>query len=247
MKRVLMVCILCVMGVSGVLAQVKDAKSKVKKSRRPVAADEMKLSAGITAGTQGLGVDLILKVDRHLGLRFGVSHLPDVSYNMKGLSMGEISSNISIDSRNFSNFHVYIDYYPFLRSGFRVTGGYGFFAESVGQATVTPVGTYKLNDYPVSAAQLGTAQGSLSWESGISPFLGGGMLFGANNGKRLHVSLDLGTYYLPRPHAELSGTRLLSQNSVNQDEFQENTKDYRWLPVLQLGLSYRFGPKPKSK
>jgi hypothetical protein len=243
MKRFFTVCIVCI-GLGAASQAIGQTAAPVTKSSRPEASEDMSFSIGAHAGLQGYGIDLIGKIDRHFAFRIGASHLPGLSYNLGTLSMGQVSTKVDVNSENFTNLHIYFDYFPFIRSGFRVTAGYAYFGASSGKATVTPVGTYKYNEYPLTAEQVGSGIATLTWD-GISPYLGAGYVFGANNGKHLHFSVDLGTYYLPEPIADLKGTGLLSQTGVNQVQFQENTKDYRWLPVLQFGLTYTFGPTKK--
>jgi hypothetical protein len=246
-QRILIGCSVCLATVfsTQAIAQSTNTASEKKKeekkaTKKLLAPDEMTYAVGITAGTQGVGADFTLRINHHFNVRLGLSVLPNASYTMKDVKMGQINTDVNIASRNFSNFHTYFDYFPFKSSGFHLTVGYALTAESTGDATVTPKGTYSYNDYPLTLDQIGEGYGNITWESGISPYFGGGFLFGANKNKKFHVSLDLGTYYLPKPYASISGTKLLSQNSQNSAQFQENMSEYRWWPVLQLGLSYKL-------
>ena len=240
--RIVIISSVCFLFMTASVVRAQDTAPVTKsKKAKKVASDEMTYSAGIAVGSSGVGADFILRVDRHFGVRMGLSYLPNVNYKMENqFSFGDIKANVAVGTRDFSNFHIMFDYFPFQTSGFRLTGGFGYFNQSTAEATVTPVGDYQFNDYPVTNAQIGTATGSLTWESGLAPYGGAGFVFGANNGKKLHLSLDLGTYYMSSPYAAISGTKLLAQNSINQAQFATNTKEYRWLPVLQLGLSYKF-------
>ena len=241
--RIVIISSVCFLFMTASVVRAQDTNAPKTKSKKvkKVASDEMTSSVGVMVGTQGVGADYILKVDRHFGVRLGFSYLPNVSYKMENVfSMGDVTAKVDVGTRDFTNGHVFFDYFPFKSSGFRITAGYAYFMQSSASATVTPQGTYKFNDYPLTQDQVGTATGTLTWESGLSPYFGGGFVFGANNGKKLHFIFDLGTYYLPRPYAQVVGTGLMSQNSVNAAQFQTNVKDYRWLPVLQIGASYTF-------
>jgi hypothetical protein len=246
-QRILIACSVCFITAlsTQVIAQDKTAegasqKKTTKTGKKLLAPDAMTYSVGLTAGSQGLGLDFILRINNHFSARLGGSYLPNASYTMKDMKMGQINTNVEVSARNFVNFHTYFDYSPFKSSGFRLTAGWALTQESTADALVIPQGTYMYNDYPLTSDQVGTGAAKLTWESGLAPYLGAGWLFGARKDTKFHASFDIGTYYLSAPYAGVSGTKLLSGNSSNTEQFVANTREYRWWPVLQLGLQYRL-------
>ncbi|GGH69417.1 hypothetical protein HNQ91_002805 [Filimonas zeae] len=192
----------------------------------------------LTLGTQGVGVDFTQNVSFGVSVRLGASYLP-FSYKYSGL-FGNVNSDVKLKTKNFANAHLLVDWFPFETLGLRVTPGVGYFFNAQSVATVTPKGNYKYGDIDITGEDIGTMTGTLEWK-GLAPYLGAGWLFSFQEGESpISITVDLGTYYLSRPDATLTGTKLLENNSYNEKRFQENVKNYRWLPVLQASLRYTF-------
>lgn len=192
----------------------------------------------VVAGTQGFGLDYTQSISNSVGVRIGGAYLP-FTYRYSG-DFGTVSSDVKVKTQSFVNAHLMVDWYPFDELGFRITPGVGYFFKAKSIATVTPTGTYKYGDINVTADEIGNFTGTLEWK-GFSPYLGAGWLFAFSGGESpLSLAVDLGTYYLSKPDATLIGTKLLENNSYNEERFQENVKNYRWLPVLQVSLRYSF-------
>lgn len=191
-----------------------------------------------TLGSQGVGLDFTQNISFGLSARVGASYLP-FSYNYSGL-YGNVDSDVKLKTKNFLNAHLLLDWYPFDYLGLRISPGIGYFFNAKSIATVTPKGNYKYGDIDLTGEDIGTMTGTLEWK-GFAPYLGAGWLFSFQEGESpLSICVDLGTYYLSRPDATLTGTKLLENNSFNETRFQENVKNYRWLPVLQASVRYTF-------
>jgi len=78
----------------------------------------------------------------------------------------------------------------------------------------------------------------MNW-SGVCPYFGLGLVK-AFPTKRFNINLDLGTYYLNQPTAAFAGTGIFSGNSSQSAQLQQNVKDYRWLPVVQLNFNFKL-------
>jgi hypothetical protein len=195
-------------------------------------------SWGIHAGTQGLGIDYTQGLLPRLSIRAGGSYLP-FSFNYAG-SFNNVASDIQLTTKHFTNAHLLANWYPFDNSGLRITPGAGYFFDAKANALVKPSGSFTYGEIPVTGDQVGTMEGEITWK-GIAPYLGTGWLFNFRQGERpFSFSIDLGTYYLPAPDARLTGTKLLENNSENEEKFKKNVKNYRWLPLLQASLQYNF-------
>jgi hypothetical protein len=55
-----------------------------------------------------------------------------------------------------------------------------------------------------------------------------------------NFNMDIGTYYLNQPSTHIIGTGLLTDNNTLEPQFNQNLKNYRWLPVLQLNFNFRL-------
>lgn len=193
---------------------------------------------GLTAGTQGIGLDYTQSVTTGVSVRLGGSYLP-LSYNYSNV-FSQVDTDVKLKTKSFANAHLMVDIFPSMDLGLRITPGIGYFFNAEGHATVQPSGNYKYGDIDLTGEQLGHMEGSIKWK-GVAPFLGVGWLFHFRDGESpITLGVDLGTYYLPKPKATLTGTNLFEKNAYNEKKFQENVKDYRWLPLLQVTLRYSF-------
>jgi hypothetical protein len=186
-------------------------------------------------GSQGIGADAKYGFLPFLSGRFGFGIIPVTVNSVFGFSSFSTDNNMSA---KFSNLHLLADYSPFKSSNFRIVGGAGYFFKGTANVLITPQGSYSLGNTTVTSNQLGNIDASASW-SGLAPYLGFG-LFRSFPGNRFNFNLDLGTYYLSSPQTSLTGTKMLSDNSSQAPQFNQNMQGYRWMPVLQLNFGYRI-------
>ena len=196
-------------------------------------------SVGITLGTSGIGLQGILPLNNHFSLRGGFSVIPTFNYTRTD-KVGTTSLEQKFKT-GFVNIHVLADYYlPVLqKAGFRLSGGFAWFVHAESKVRSIPVGDYYYGEIPINDERMGDIN-TVVKRNGIAPYLGAGFL-NLYNGKRLHLSFDLGTYYLlPEADVKMESTGYLTGNERNQEQLKENLKGYRWLPVVQVGLYYKF-------
>lgn len=197
-----------------------------------------KVTLSATIATQGVGLDVKFAPIPQFAVRVGASILP-----IKGGGVYKVRSeptDVDFDVK-FANAHLMFDWHPFLKeTGLSrkvvVTAGAGYFWEAKGDVVVSYRGTYKYGDILIPSSDLGQLYGSVEWNK-VAPYLG----FGFENvfpSKKFNVGFAVGTYYLGKPDAKLTGTNYLSQNSSNQQQLQKNMSYYRFMPVLQVNLNF---------
>jgi hypothetical protein len=120
----------------------------------------------------------------------------------------------------------------------RLVGGAGYLIQGQGNIMMTPTGNYTFSNYNLTGAEVGTLDMKVNWE-GVAPYLGIGV-FKSFPSTFFNFNLDLGTYYLTQPKTKIVGTNLLVDNNQLEPQFNDNLKDYRWLPVLQLNFNFRI-------
>jgi hypothetical protein len=206
----------------------------------PVAAQEMRVTGGITAGTLGVGPELGLRLSDTIGLRANATFL-------RG-DFAEVDAD-SDDIRfegplRLRSGGAMADFYPFS-SGFRLSAGVRLNGNratiralpttnvTIGARTVTPAQIGKLSaDYRVRdwapALTLGYA-GELRPRLVVG-FEAGLLFHGAPRIRNLRseggtLSGD------PGLAADLDRERMLIENDID---------DYRLYPVVQASLGYRF-------
>lgn len=190
----------------------------------------------LNIGTQGIGAAFNYGLNEQWALRAGINAIPIKANDVFKISGFNSTSHVSA---NFYNLHLLADYTPIKNlSWLRVVGGVAYFFRAKGNVRIIPSDEYKYGDLTLTEDQIGYVDLNVDWK-GLAPYLGLGLLrsFPKN---RFNVNLDLGTYYLHKPDAEIIGTGILSGNASQTEQFQSNIKDYRWLPILQINFNYRF-------
>ncbi|MEJ5961341.1 hypothetical protein [Pedobacter immunditicola] len=192
------------------------------------------------AGTQGVGLDLKFAPVPAFKIRAGASILP-VEWSTV-YSVRNQPTNLDLDAA-FSNAHLMFDWHPFINeTSFSrmviVTAGAGYFWEAEGDAVVTYNGVYNYGDIEIPSEDLGQLIGNVKWNK-VAPYLG----IGFENpfpAKKVNVGFALGAYYMGKPDVSLTGTKFLTRNESNEEQFGKNMSGYQLLPVLQVNLNYRF-------
>jgi hypothetical protein len=221
----------------------------LKSSNQPLAiqpgADlnpKQPLGLGVSTriGTLGIGVDLSKSVTPQVSGRLG--------FNFGNLSTNRTDSGINYDSQlNLSSVQLVGDYYPFMSSGFRFTGG--LVAQS-NKFSVTSkpssTGSYTINNTQYQASDVGTLTGEYKYSNSIAPYVGIGIGKSTNDG--FGFNADLGVMFAGSPNVTLNAsnpnfnnnpiTRNQIDNQVRQTE--NDLKGFNFYPVLSVGLSYGF-------
>ena len=145
-----------------------------------------------------------------------------------------------------SNQDLLLDWHPF--SGwFRFSTGVVFDQNSLkltGDAADSG-GTYEFNGNTYSAAQVGTLSASVKFRA-AAPYLGIGWSDSSTQAG-LHFVADIGVVAQGTPKASLSASGSAANNAqfqsdlrAEQAKLQDSLDAFRWYPVIQLGLGYRF-------
>ena len=196
------------------------------------------VDVGLSAGTLGAGPQI------------GWSIVPDrfdarVNIGYLSRSYDTTSDNVAYSGNlKLQNVGLLGDWHPWA-GAFRLTGGL-FYNGNKFDLTAQPAGggTYTFNGNTYTAAQVGSASASVSFNS-IAPYLGLGWGDGGT-GAGLHFSSDIGVMYQGTPKASITATnptgnaQLASDVQAAQAKLQSDLNSFRFYPVVQLGLVYRF-------
>ncbi len=198
--------------------------------------NSFKIALQVFGGTQGLGGDLRLGLVRKLSLRVGSAYTP-LTY-LGNIHASGLVVNYSIKA-NFLNFHSWLDFAPFNHAqGFRMVGGMAYTYRGLLNTNIIPSGSYTQGNYVITGADIGQLNIGLTLK-GFAPYMGLG--FGKSFPNHFfNINLDLGAYYVNAPTVKISGTNLLSDNYLLEPKVNDNLKDYRWVPVLQLNFNFRI-------
>ncbi|TCK84935.1 hypothetical protein [Albibacterium bauzanense] len=198
-------------------------------------------SIGIQAGTQGVGVTFSVPFQNHLALRAGAAFLPFDTDVLKTYNNYKTTNDITA---RMSNIHLLVDWTPFdandnFGKHFAISGGMGYFFKAKGTFVTKLTEPYQYGEIEIAPEDIGVLTSSIDWEFSLAPYLGLG-LQNFNLGPKLGLDLNLGAYYLDKPNVRIVGTNLLDGNEANAKLVEDNVDKYRFLPVVQLSLSYKI-------
>lgn len=241
MKKILLL-IACALPLFTIAADTQpDSSKKTSALKAPGAsaiseAFKHHVSMQLEAGTQGVGADLRYGAYKQLSVRFGASFIPVTANNAFDLPGFKSINSVSV---NFYNVHLLADIVPFKGArGLRVVLGGAYLYKADGGLNVIPTGSYTYGSQTVTGTDIGNLNMNVSWK-GLAPYMGLG-LFRSIPKHLFNFNVDLGTYYMAAPQTTIIGTGLLSDNYKLEPQFNNNLKDYRWLPVLQLNFNFRL-------
>jgi hypothetical protein len=190
----------------------------------------------VQGGTLGGGVGAAYSLNSWAGVHaevegFGFSH----SFNVDG---AKYDGHLSLIQGG-----LYLDLFPFTNSGFRVTGGALINGDELkAHAVPDAQGNFKIGDASVPAIA-GAPSATVRLPS-VMPYLGVG--YGHKPvSKGFGFMFDLGVAY-GRPHVSYFVPEVYSllttQANIDQEkqDITNRVEKYRWYPVVQLGVTYRF-------
>jgi hypothetical protein len=195
------------------------------------------------ASTLGLGASVVRKIVPAVNARVGVN----------GFSLGRDIEDTDINYEgdlNLFNVTTGLDFYPFPRSGFHLSGGLVFGNNDI-DATATNNDTLELGGQTFTAEQLGTVDAEVEITQDIAPFLGIGWGNPVRDGKGLGFWLNAGVVFGGSPEVTVTPNPAVNVPNELQDELdraareeEEDIEDDLGLidvyPVLSLGFSYQF-------
>jgi hypothetical protein len=195
----------------------------------------------LKGGTLGAGVDVTKGVSESFGIRLQGNGL---SYEDE-FTESDVEYDGDIDLRSAG---LLLDWHPF--SGvFRISAG-GYWNGNEVSATGRPTGgTFEINGVTYPASAVGTLDGKIDFDS-FAPYLGIGFGSAPKAKGGLSFSLDLGVLYQGEPNVSLTAVcgpippascaQLQSDVAAEEAELREAVKDYKFYPVISIGIGYRF-------
>jgi hypothetical protein len=207
-----------------------------KKEEAPPPKFKKTVTLQIEGGTQGAGADVRYSFMPKLSARLGVGILPVNVNNV--FDVTGFSANNSLAAK-FDNIHLLADFTPFKGAQwFRIVGGAGYFFKADGNVKMVPNRDNTVGDLTITPEEEGELDVNVTWKK-FAPYLGIG-LFKAVPSNVFNVNLDIGMYYLSSPNTVVTGTNLLADNGSQAAQINQNLKDYRFFPVLQLNFNFKL-------
>jgi hypothetical protein len=180
---------------------------------------------GVRAGTTGVGADVAFGIVPTLAARLGYS---------AGTVDHDVSTNVTYHGKlKLSNVNALLDWSPL--GPFRITGGFIFNDNK-----------FDVQTDPVNGA---TISGTVKPENSAAPYLGIG--YGNVAGAGVNFYADLGVMFQGSPQASLTAncgpsttpaqcSALQSQVASQQQQLQDQLKNAKYYPVLNIGITIGF-------
>ncbi len=198
---------------------------------------------GIHAGITGVGVQLAWKLrsQSRLVLRVGGSYL---AYKKKiQIDLGDSSIIEFRPDFVIGIVHSSIKWHPFPRSAFFVTGGIGYTWRPDIRLQMSALSSIELGGIQMKPGEFGTIGLDIRW----SPIVGyAGFGVGRSIPKRRWgVGFEVGCYYLGPPKINMDFEGFLETTTLDEQVplIQRNMRGYRYLPNLQLVITYALVKK----
>ena len=194
----------------------------------------------LQGGTQGVGIGAAMSFNSVLGAH--------ADFNAINLSHDfGFGGNRYQDDLKLRQGGLYVDIFPWRGHGFRITAGLRFNDDEIRGVSVPTNGTYAFGGhrFPATPGMYATAEAKYPT---VMPYFGIG--YGHRpESKGFGFIADLGvaygipdcTYTLSPELAAKAGpvkSQILIANGL--DALRHMTGRYRWYPVVQIGISYRY-------
>ena len=201
-------------------------------------ADEPAIAIGPKVSTLGLGADAIAMINTKLNARLSVQTF---SYDVSGTESGV---DYDADLKLLSGL-IAADWFP-TKSSFRISAGAMINGNELEMTGKTTGGTYTIGNTTYTAAEVGTLDGKVEFNT-LAPYLGigGGNPF--NNTSNWSFSYDIGVVFQGSPDVSYTVNGTLANNAAflaeleqERIELEDELDDYQYYPVLSVGVNYRF-------
>ena len=227
------------------------------------------LAAGLSVGTDGIGIDVAMPATDRFDLRVGASFMPGFKYSgdydLETESASITAEEVNIEAKlHKADAKILLDFYPAPRGIFRITAG-AFIGSSklitAGNTTqflaredwgVTGV---KLGDYRVMSDNQGNVKADVKVNA-FKPYIGIGIGRSVPRNKRVGVMADLGVQFWGKPGVWANAkddwgdthyTRLEKEYFTGDDDASNDAKDaikimekVRVYPVLSVRICGRI-------
>ncbi len=194
------------------------------------------LSLGVNGGTNGLGVEAGYRLNGYFGVR---ANSGNYTYNKNA-----DSGDFSIEGKaKLKSLGALVDIFPFGGS-FRLSVGVRNNKNEFGGVATPTTATVEVGDDTYTQAQVGDLTGSAKFKK-YSPTATLG--WGGNFKTGLHFGFEIGVVAQGSPKLSATSSGTLASNPTFQasladqlSEWEDDSKDYKLWPVIQLNLMYRF-------
>lgn len=193
---------------------------------------------GVHANTLGLGGEVNFVVNPYLVVRADYNYYNDYSFTTT-------KDNIHYDAHlRLNNYGAALDWHP-MAGKFLISLGL-FKDNNFIDATAVPQQSYVINGQTFTAAEIGTLNGHITFNS-WAPYLGVGFNSLGSEEKGVGVEVSAGVFYQGSPSVALNPSGSITSvpglgqaTQAEQQKLDDQWNSYKYYPVVNLGLVFRF-------
>ncbi len=196
-------------------------------------------------GTLGIGASVTKSVSPNVNARVGLNAFK------YGTDFEEENIEYEADL-NLFNISTLVDYHPWKKSGFRLTGGLVFNNNNVsGEGQANGNQEFEVNGTTYNTNQVRSVDAKISLPNKVAPYLGIGWGNAVKPGNRFAFSVNLGVMFTGSPQVDLNADidpsvdaalREQIQNDIEAErqDIEDDISGFGVYPVLSIGASYHF-------
>lgn len=191
----------------------------------------------LDAGTLGAGISATTPLASNVDFRSGF-HFLNHNYD---ISSGGVAYNGKL---KLGSAELFTDWHPF-EGAFRLTGGFVLNNNKFELTGVPNAGSYSIDGVDYPASTVGQINAKVSFNA-VAPYLGFGWNQGAPDQEGFHFTSDFGVMYQGSPKVSVTASGAAGNPSLAagvqaaQDELRQSLRNYKFYPVVQVGIAYRF-------
>lgn len=190
---------------------------------------------GIKAGSTGFGGEVIYSVTEKFNARVSGTFF---NYQTDGVYADD-EPNIAYDIEgSMTSIGLIADFFP-AQKGFKLSAGL-FYHDFLVDGDAAPNESYTINDKTFQPEKLGSLTGSMDYESKLVPYAGIGIGNPVAIGKKIKLNFDIGAMYTDSPQVTMEGDGMIEPTANQGQDFEDGMKDFKFFPVINLGLSFRL-------
>ena len=210
----------------------------------PVMANASNFAAYGSAGTNGFGLGAGTAINENFGARLGFNTFK-INADQK-----DANGSYGVDLKLMTVSGL-ADYYPWAGK-FRATAGAVY---NGNKATITAQptsgNTYTFDGTTYNSTEVGAFSGEMTFNS-VAPYLGIGWGNPAAQDKQWGMTMDIGVLFQGAPKVSNTVTcgatvttaggcaGLQSNVAAGAAQLETDLKDFKYMPVVNVGISYRF-------
>ena len=189
------------------------------------------------------------------GVGYGISDVLTARVGYTALDINRDINTTDVDYKGkfkLGGAEALLDWHPFAGT-FRVTGGLVFNRNKIDVDAKLNQTSVTINGNPYLASDVGSLNGTVKFKSTV-PYLGIGWGNFVGKDGNFHFIADIGVEFQGSPDVKLRGgctaafetsnptecAQLASDIQAEEKDLNNKASDYKWWPVLNVGVAYRF-------